>query len=240
MRKLSLIILVLCILLSSCSTIKKNINNESFKNENQPIRTIRVALFLDKNYINNINKVKQLIYEVSNDLQEQVGIKLIIIYDLVDITITTNNIGIILETMYEYERDRKQEDNFDISICFMNKKPIYRIMDSLIGGWKAGTDNLYRRYIVMSNLDKHALMHEIGHCFILDHEHSTSGVMQPFGITIIPGMPIYTSSYFSERDRKEILKNKWRNFNTKVNISGDYYDIKKQSIPEEPKNIFKN
>jgi hypothetical protein len=71
------------------------------------------------------------------------------------------------------------------------------------GGW---IDDTERRLIWLYNPDSRTLAHEIGHAFIFSHDHSATGLMS---FMTLPGMG---STQLSERDRDEMLKNKWRDF----------------------------
>ncbi len=86
---------------------------------------------------------------------------------------------------------------------------------ALVGGWEGVIDDTYRRFIVIRRMTVQVLLHEVCHSFLFTENHSWGlrHLMQPVTFYVVPGiMPLNRSVYLKENDRKEILKNKWRDF----------------------------
>ena len=95
-----------------------------------------------------------------------------------------------------------------------------------IGNWKAFIDDVWRRYIVMTDTDCATFLHEVFHGFIWTHEHSTGGVMMGLRFEILPTVPIYSPVWLAPKDRDEVLKHKWRDFQVKADVPvEDVHDV---------------
>lgn len=82
-------------------------------------------------------------------------------------------------------------------------------------------DDTYRRYIVVKPGDCKVFLHEFFHAFILSNLHSDSGLMSSSGVALLPFTPLVNvTEYLSPQDREEVLKNKWRDFNNRVEVEG--------------------
>src|SRR4030066_35282 len=81
-----------------------------------------------------------------------------------------------------------------------------------IPSWMGVIDNAHRRFILLKRNDVYVLSHEILHAFIFSKDHG-GGVMAAAQIEILPFMhAINRTLYLSPEDRKEVLRNKFRNF----------------------------
>ena len=86
------------------------------------------------------------------------------------------------------------------------------IVTDFFGGWMAAIDDVYRRYIVLKSYRPHVVVHELGHAFLFEHVH-TGGVMSSFQFCLAGDNLCPASSVcFTEEDRKEISRNRWRSF----------------------------
>jgi tetratricopeptide (TPR) repeat protein len=98
-----------------------------------------------------------------------------------------------------------KRDRFDITITF-----VY-FVQSLGGGRLplGATDTFFWRYIFVRELDPYVLIHELFHAFLLQRSHSEDWVMRST-------RPPYGNEWYwlTPEDRRGVLRNKWRNFNT--------------------------
>ncbi|MCR4290293.1 MAG: hypothetical protein NUV86_08565 [Candidatus Scalindua sp.] len=187
------------VIITGCTetTVKSQLNILAFQEENLPIRTLRLGVFLDSTYSGE--EIAHLVDEASTALEEQLGIHLEIVYNR-PINLEERECDLMLDELQDSAL--RVPDSVDVAVAFVS----FKIPGSLFM-WKGVIDDSYRRYIILRGSTKE-LVHEIGHCFILSHSHSSNGVMKSAPSTI----------YFSPADREEILKNKWRNFNEKPDL----------------------
>ncbi|MFC1488613.1 hypothetical protein ACFL6B_02070 [Thermodesulfobacteriota bacterium] len=133
---------------------------------------------------------------------------------------------------HAYVLSKPYRNDFDICVCIYQPTTSEKIKKGLIGGWNGVIDDVYRRYIIIKKMDFRTLLHEMYHAFIFSQKHSGSGIMQAGLISVLPFVPIYLNSSMdlSPSDRKEVLENKWRDFNLPVNIKSGLEKI----IDENP------
>lgn len=235
----TLIAITMAVLLIGCATVKKDLDKPSFQGENQPIRTLKVAAFLDyrRNPITDNLKVTEqdaidAIKEVSKLSVIQTGIDLEIVRFIPMRWRDYWNISRVLPQMhytliqekehigYMHRQWGKPWRDWDIAIAFGTRdtEDIMVGFVPLWGGKIAVIDDIYRRYIVTKDLSPEVILHEIYHCFIFTIEHG-GGIMTPFMFEIVPTVRLVPmSKYLTPGARKEILKNKWRNFTIKPKI----------------------
>lgn len=191
--------------LHGCATISSEVNKPNFIMENQPVRELKVLVANDGSFTEA--QIDELIARVSGSLAEQVGIKMKVIAH-VRITWEKKAPIPMLERLFE----KTGHTDADLVVGFGSKSSADLVAGGVFGGWQAVIDDTYRRYIVMTRIDEHTLMHEVCHAFIPSHAHSSSGLMQAVTIELLPGVPLYRSKYLSPQDRQEILRHKWRDF----------------------------
>lgn len=216
--KMALILLAVLILITACAhinTIKPYLNNPEFQAQNFPIRDLRLAVYTDGD---NDSEINQLIVKTSETLKEQVGIRLkVVSFQLVAWERTDR--GEMMKELYQRNKRDRATSKFDIAIGFRRLGAFETVVHFIIGGWDAMTDDTHRRYIVVRTANQYVLAHEICHTFIFSHDHSVTGLMQSVQISLFPGTPgINRTIYLSPKDREEILKNKWRDFNTRPQL----------------------
>jgi hypothetical protein len=225
-------ILLLCIavFLSSCSwgTVKPFLKSPEYQSENLPVRTLRILAMTDGTYTQP--QITQSISKCSQILEEQVGMR----FEIVDWKEIKLNSGLprvrILKKVAKESLSDK--NSFDIVIAFTGFKFLGKdgIMLALFGtAWFGLIDDTYRRYIIVKLLDPYVILHEVFHAFIFSVEHSMKGIMTtgfyPIGRNCL---------WLGIEDRKEVLKNKQRDFNKKVHPSPEGG----LDFIEEPENIF--
>ncbi|MDH5203079.1 MAG: hypothetical protein OEZ31_09900 [Nitrospirota bacterium] len=198
----------------SVGTIKSQINDLTFQQENLPVRTIRVAIANDNS--REEQEINALLQEASNSLREQVGIELNRVMTKPIKWSTRTPEGMVEDMRKNFSTLEKRQ--FDIAIASVTYTASDKGLQLLglilpIPVWDGCIDSTYRRYIVIKKLDKNILLHEIFHSLIFSEDHDTGGVMHAVQIQIVPGVPLNITEYLTPEDRKESLKNKWRNFN---------------------------
>jgi len=218
MKGLALVLFTVLFLTSGCATVGTvmwDVKKPEFQEENHPIRDINLVVY--SNGFHSNGSIRELIADTSHELERQVGIRLVIksIQPIEwDGTSSTKRLNTL------YKRAKKDfGDKFDMAIGFGWHTPADLILMNVIGNWMAAIDDTYRRYIVVKTSSKYALTHELCHAFIFSHGHSSTGLMQGVQISLLPGTSgINRTIYLSPKDRKEVLKNKWRDFNKRPQL----------------------
>jgi len=220
-KKLLPAILLILFLLCSCGhTVKDLIHNPDFVLQNQPERTLNVMVVTENTP--DTKEITRWIDTCSRTIDEQVGIQLkptqfVQVQNLPSV----NNISSRLTALYSVGESR---NNWDIMINLTS----YGILDIAaammnliipIPVYQGYIDDTYRRIIVLKSRDCRNFVHEFFHAFIFSHDHS-DGVMAGMTVQLLPFTPpLNNTMYLNERDRNEVLKNKWRNFSTKSQLS---------------------
>ena len=193
-------------MLLSCATVKTQLDDPVFSSQNAPQRTLKIIIASEEGY--KKEKTEQFISQCSHLLDRQVGLKLAIV-QYVPIQWKERNIGSMFATL----KKATDKYDFDIAVGLVNRKPVEFLARNMIGDWDGCIDDTFRRYILIKQLDKRTLLHEIAHAFIFSHTHSHSGLMAPMSIQLFPFIPLKLESlYLTSEDRNEVLANKWRNF----------------------------
>ncbi len=208
-KKLVLLILLMCLPGCYTGSVKPLLNRPDFKAENEPIRTLRVLLITD----NSIRKeeIERFVSKCSSLVEMQVGIRLEIVdwhqirwEDELD-DIIKMEIRIAADTWSE-------RDKFDIAITFVHF--VYNIAGGKLP--LGATDTFFWRYLFVRELDPYILLHELFHAFLLHRGHSEEWVMRG-------GRPAYGNEWYwlTPKDRKGVLRNKWRDFNVMPGAEGE-------------------
>ncbi len=109
---------------------------------------------------------------------------------------------------------------FDIAIAMYEMDPLDRLGFNLVGGWTGVIDDEYRKFVMVRRHRTRILVHELGHAFLFDHVH-TGEVMDAFNVCAIGDRLCDNESVcFLDRDIREILRNKWRDFDAKPDLPG--------------------
>jgi tetratricopeptide (TPR) repeat protein len=201
MKKLLLLLPLVCLLGCYAGSVKPLLNRPEFKAENEPIRTLRIFLITDDSY--RKDEIEKFVSKCSDLSEMQVGIRLEIVEwyqikweDELD-DIIKMEIRIARDTWYK-------RDQFDIALTFVH------FAFNVAGGKLplGATDTFFWRYLFVRELDPYILLHELFHAFLFNRGHSEEWVMRG-------GRPAYGNEWYwlTPKDRKEVLRNKWRDFN---------------------------
>ena len=200
-KTLLLLLLLVCLLGCYAGSVKPLLNRPEFKAENEPIRTLRVLLITDNSY--RKDEIEKLVSKCSSLVEMQVGIRLEI-QDWYQIK-WENELDDISKVEIRIATDTwSKRDKFDITLTF-----VYFVHKIAGGKLPLGaTDTFFWRYIFVGELDPYVLLHELFHTFLLKKGHSKDWVMRG-------ARPPYGNEWYwlTPEDRREILHNKWRDFN---------------------------
>jgi hypothetical protein len=200
-KKLVLLILLFCLVGCYAGTVKPLLNRPEFKAENEPIRTLRVFLITDNSY--RKDEIEKFVSKCSSLIEMQVGIRLEIVewYQIK----WENELDDISKMEARIATDTwSKRDKFDVTLTFVH------FVHNIAGGKLplGATDTFFWRYIFIGELDPYILLHELFHAFLLKKSHSKDWVMRG-------ARPPYGNEWYwlTPEDRKEVLRNKWRDFN---------------------------
>jgi len=149
------------------------------------------------------DEIEKFVSKCSRLVEMQVGIRLEI-QDWYQIK-WEDELDDIIKTEMRVAADTWDKRNqFDVALTF-----IYFVHHIAGGKLPLGaTDTFYWRYIFVRELDPYILLHELFHTFLFQQVHSDDWVMRG-------ARPSYGSEWYwlTPEARKEVLRNKWRNFN---------------------------
>ena len=206
------LIITMAALMTGCATTKCSINADAAV-ENLPVRTLKAVIFIDT--AEPDPDLKKLLKESFANFYEQTGIRFVV-QDWKTIRWHASSRSALLQQLAEEMID--YDEIYDIVIGFYDMKPMERLGFNLRGGWTGAIDDIYRKFIVIRRDNMHVLVHELGHTFLFEHIH-TGGVMSAYQLCPIGDHLCTKSSVcFLESDRKMILHNKWRDFNSKPEL----------------------
>jgi len=190
-------------------TVAWSLKNPEFQAENQPIRVVRLVVLSDGS--NDKVGVERIIEIVSDDLTQEVGIRLEVIKWIESRWESTSRFKILQEMK---ENQEIKSTLWDIAIAPTRNDSLSVILAQTLGGVLAVTDDFYRRYIITYELSPHILKHELIHCFVFKDGHALSGIEFPVMIRLLPFTPTIAigGSSLTPGMREEVLANKWRNF----------------------------
>jgi hypothetical protein len=174
-------------------TLDKFVASPSFQSENQPIRTVRVAILIDHGY--NETNVRAAIIAASESLTKQVGIALRVV-SIRNEPFASKDKDRVFSLLEKFETEFQ---DYDIGIAFVKLPRNVRCVETQ-GVCAEGITRSFRDiYLVTLNTDM--IVHEVGHVFIRQGQvfHPRVGVMA-VGVD---------GSYFRVEDRAVILRNKW-------------------------------
>ncbi len=215
-----------------------------------PIREIRLVIYYggysQKQVHEAIDQVNVQLMKPEN----KIGIKLIIQEEKVTHWENRAPIGIMRQMDNELWHLEKVFDasghwewkhtgyNWDMAIAFLKPTQLEITKCDIISSvpllgifynpcFVAGIDDSWRRYIVTKTLNVNVLLHEIAcHGFIFHRAEGDTGeepsICDVSALKLPIGPPLYGQAIFSERDKKEILENKWRVFGKKPVIPKKY------------------
>ena len=201
-RILVLALVLLSVLLCSCEPRIPR----AVAAQDEPVRVLSVLLVLEEGV--SIEQARQLIREANAVLIRQTGLAL---HPVAHITadFPSRKRNGMLQQMYASTLEVR--DHFDLFIGFARKTPVDRMKRVLVGDWMGVIDDTYRRYIVLKEMDRRVLVHEVYHAFLESDGHSGCGLMSAL-VEILPGIPLNYSMRLCEEDRTEIIANRDRRF----------------------------
>jgi len=204
------LLLLTILLVSSCTSLSWNMLDPNFEAQNFPVREVRTVIFKDLLIPQSLGDA--LISEANLNLESQAGIRLKVI------EWNQGDSSWILKSVFKIEAEMKQQlkdrNDYDIAIALTHQTPLGFLMSSTVGWISGYTDDQYRRFIVLREKNPWILEHELWHCFIFSHDHSWNGIMSPVGMRLLPLTPTIPigGRHITEKQRKEVLRNKWRDF----------------------------
>jgi hypothetical protein len=196
-------------------TIKAEMNDPAFQNQNYPKRGLKVVVICNPNVE---KEVLGKIGEAFTAFDQQTGIyaqeiKVVTVGARTPTTVGTLNL------MF---RELKKERDFDIAIFYTKGLYVDDLMIPAGMIWFGKIDDTYRKYIITRSLSKWVLMHEIAHAFIFNHGHGTCLMMS--GLFVAP-----FCHYLGKDDWQEVQRNKWRDFSQKPELRAeDRQDVIKE------------
>ncbi len=200
-KKLVLLLPLVCLLGCYSGSVKPLLNRPEYKAENEPIRTLRVLLITDDTY--RKDETEKFVSKCSRLVEMQVGMRLEIV-DGYEIK-WEDELDDIIKMEIRIATDTwSKRDQFDIALTF-----VYFVHNIAGGKLPLGaTDTFFWRYLFVRELDPYILLHELFHAFLLERSHSKDWVMRG-------ARPPYGNEWYwlTPEDRKEVLRNKWRDFN---------------------------
>jgi len=222
-RELALLLPLVFLLGCYAGSVKPLLNHSEFKAENEPIRTLRILLITDNSY--RKDEIEKFVSRSSSLLEVQVGIRLEIL-DWYEIK-WEDELNDICKMEIRIAADTwSKRDTFDIALTF-----VYFVHTIEGGKLPLGAiDTFFWRYISIRELDPFILLHELFHAFLLQKDHSNEWVMRA-------ARPRFGSEWYwlTPEDRKQVLRNKWRDFNVMPSSGQEQEKKPKESwLPEAP------
>lgn len=202
--------LLLCLSALGCSTISSGPPSPPSHLFTGPERQIRLVVLAPTPESKAV--IESIVDQASISLFEQAGMSLVIV-DWRSIEWTSGNRGLMLNQVAQEMRSYGKP--YDIAVAFQDFGIPQLLQYLLVGTWEGVIDDTYRRFIIIRRMTAQVLLHEICHAFLFSHDHSWGlrHLMTPLTVYILPGiMPLNRSNYLSEKDRAEVLRNKWRDF----------------------------
>ena len=196
---------------------------QPFHDENGSVRELRIFLVYNDNV--NLHKALKLIDKASYYAEKDVGIKLTTIRTMpVGGDTEYGNLSFhgswSLGQIQTLTWNHKEE--FDIAIGFASDPPLTRWTGWLLHKPFGVIEDEWRRYIILYDpLSFKIVLHEIYHAFVLRNGHTSKILNSPWP----------TSPWLAKDDRKEVLRNKWRDFNVRPEIKSEFV----QDIPRSRK-----
>jgi hypothetical protein len=187
---------------------------ESFKKENIPYRDLQLLVVNERGW--SEASVRTCIDYASAQLMAQVGIRLQI-REYHERRIPSFTQSEAMESLWGLTADHEK---FDLILGFSPRSPVSHMLELATGyAWLGAIDDTYRKFLILKTLDEAVLIHEICHAFVFSQVHSKTGVLNTF-IIKIPLVPVLLNfpKYLSKKDRQEVLRNKWRDFNVRPEI----------------------
>ncbi len=210
--------LFVCVSVLGCSSasLTHTSNPEGLYTRDPPERQLRLVVLVSDG--RQRADIKKLVGEASASLAKQAGITLVII-DWRSIEWKSRSgiamLNQVASAMRPYPRQ------YDIAVAFEAFNAPELMQYVLIGNWEGIIDDTYRRFIVIRRMTAQVLLHELCHAFLFSNTHTWGlrHLMNPVTLYVLPGiMPVNRSSQLSEKDRAEIIRNRWRDFSARPSL----------------------
>jgi len=201
LKKLVLLLPLVYLLGCYAGSVKPLLSHSEFKAENEPIRILRILLITDDSY--RKDEIEKFVSKCSRLVEIQVGVRFEIL-DWYQIEWEDELEDIIKMEIRIAADTWSKRDQFDIALTIVN------FVQSIEGGKLplGASDTFFWRYLFVKELDPYIFLHEVFHPFLFRKGHSKDWVMRA-------GRPAYGNEWYwlTPEDRKEVLRNKWRDFN---------------------------
>ncbi|MDO8521182.1 MAG: hypothetical protein Q7S52_03640 [bacterium] len=174
-------------------TVEDRLNDPQFREENLPIRTLRVAVIVSG--FESDEHVRGAFSRASEIFETQTGIRFAVtIYR--EPEWKTHSFFQIHPVLREFRKTHLEYDIIVGASLRFPRKDQWCFLGTCYDGMIDDGRN-----IAILQLVPTTIVHEVGHAF-LGIWHSTSGIMTPS----------VESAYFTHGDRKKILRRKWKSF----------------------------
>lgn len=181
--------------------VKPLIHRPEFQRENLPVRVLRVLVMSDGTY--KEAEIEKFVAKCSGLSEVQVGLKLVIWgWHPIRWGTERNVVPKMIVRMVEETWGKREDFDIAVGLTFFES---FEGPDKLMLG---AIDTFFWRYILVRELDPQVLLHELFHAFLPEKAHAQEWVMREMKHP-------YGSEWYWLRpeERKEILQNKWRDFN---------------------------
>jgi hypothetical protein len=199
----------------SLGTVRGSIDDPRFQAENYPVRDLKLAVWSDGRHPEQ--EIRGSIHKASSYFREQVGITLSVSH-FDSIQFSGSSIKEMLNDVFRevVAGPGQDADSFDIAVGYTGYTGSDYAVQAVslfvpLPFWVGVIDDQARKVMVLKTTDETVLMHELMHSFIFDYVHSETGLMAEARVQLLPFLPaVNRSHYLSEKDREQVLKNKWR------------------------------
>jgi hypothetical protein len=178
-----------------------------------PMRNVTALVVYDPSY--SKTDVEQCLERSNSTFMSEFGIRV----EPVELReyewVRSDNTDVLLAQMAKLNTDGQ----YDMVIGFTKRTVLASVTDNLLAGWSGVIDDIWRRYVVVKSTDDYILTHELLHAFVLNVEHEWKfGQLSAIQVSLVPFLPFTTirSSTISDSLYREVMKNKWRDFNEQV------------------------
>ncbi|OPY81621.1 MAG: hypothetical protein A4E65_01071 [Syntrophorhabdus sp. PtaU1.Bin153] len=210
----SIWLLSLCLLTVSCGGMSclNGVNNGQ---ESLVIRDVATVILTPES--EDRDEVKAVLDEAFATFLQQTGIR----FSIKDWRTIYWRGSSRTDVLQQVSDEMKQYgQSYDVAIAIYNMNLFQQIAFNTLGGWMGVVDDVYRRFMVLRrSRNLHVIEHELGHLFLFETTHA-GGAMSAFTVCLI-GDHLCTrnSVCFNEAERQGIIRNKWRNFSKKLELS---------------------
>jgi hypothetical protein len=217
-----IVTILLSLLLISCTTANSFLKDSAVK-ENQPIRTLRAVVVYNSNV--DVNKALKMIEKASKLTELEVGIRFHVIrciplggesYSMYD-NMSTHPSRALRQLYSLMILHGYKPKDYDLALGFANHPFLQKHLSWALTKPFGIIEDDYRKHIVFQHPSVRVMRHEINHAFILSKGH-TSLLMG--SVSVINPNP--NAKWLNKRDRMEVLLNKWRRFDQRVELSPTY------------------